>query len=237
MLYLWCSRFFLWEAFSIKKPTFCALSFQSSLAFTELSNKLNPLINKGKIFISKTSPPEVINAYKAQFQRDFSSFLEARSREVVPGGRMVLMFKGRRLVDPAADESCLLWDYLGQAFQDLVSKGLIEEEKLDTYNTPYYEPYTEDIKAEIEKEGSFALDRLVTLILPWDGCNGGIKCDRAKTAKNMGKAIRAVNESMIRNHFGANIMDILFEKFTEIMATDAKEVEHVSVAVSIIRKA
>ncbi|KAG8660029.1 hypothetical protein MANES_02G107100v8 [Manihot esculenta] len=203
----------------------------------QLSDKTNPLINKGKIYISNTSPPDVINAYKAQFQRDFSSFLEARSKEVVPGGHMVLMFKGRRLADPSPYESCLLWDYLGQAFQDLVSKGIIEEQKLDTYNTPYYEPYTEDIKAEIEKEGSFALDRLATIVLPWDGCNGGVKCDRATTARNMGNAIRAVNESMIRNHFGDEIMDCLFQSFTEIMATDTREAEHVSLVVSVIRKA
>lgn len=172
---------------------------------------------------------------------------------------MVLMFRGRRLKDPSPDESCLLWDYLGQAFQDLVSEvrtslsftftlhvlvtiillfqGLIEEEKLDTYNTPYYEPYTEDIKAEVEKEGSFKVDSLVPIIIPWDGCNGGIKCDRAATARNMGKAIRAVNESIIRSHFGSEIMDRLFDKFTEIMATDTKEVDHVSLVVSLIRKA
>lgn len=108
---------------------------------------------------------------------------------------------------------------------------------MNTYNTPYYEPYTEDIKAEIEKEGSFALDRLATIVLPWDGCNGGVKCDRATTARNMGNAIRAVNESMIRNHFGDEIMDCLFQSFTEIMATDTREAEHVSLLVSVVRKA
>lgn len=46
----------------------------------------------------------------------------ARSKEVVPGGRMVFTLKARRFADPTADESCLIWDYLGQALQDLVLK-------------------------------------------------------------------------------------------------------------------
>lgn len=125
-------------------------------------------------------------------------------------------------------EACILIN--GFLFQ-----GLVEEEKLDTYNTPYYEPYTEDIKAEIEKEGSFNIDHIATIVIPWDGCNGGMKCDRVTTAKNMGKAIRAVNESMIRSHFGEEILDHLFQTFSEIMAADTKEVEHVSVVVSVIR--
>ena len=91
----------------------------------ELSDKSNLLINKGKIYISKTSPPEVIKAYQSQFQRDFSAFLYARSKEVIPGGRMVLTFAGRNVAEPSIDSSCLLWDYLGHAFQALVEEVFI----------------------------------------------------------------------------------------------------------------
>ncbi|KAJ0041281.1 hypothetical protein Pint_28524 [Pistacia integerrima] len=205
----------------------------------EFCDKVNPLINKGKIFISKTSPPSVIDAYKYQFERDFS-FLKSRSKEVVSGGRMVFSLKARRTDDPTPDESCLLWDYLGEAFQDLVAEccntGLIEEKKFDTYNTPYYEPYTEDVKAEIKKEGSFILDHLKITAIPWDGANGGNKYDRTKTAEIMGKMIRAFNESVIHSHFGSEIMDRLFQRFTEIVAADTKEVEHIGALFSLIRK-
>ncbi|XVE82459.1 hypothetical protein DITRI_Ditri16bG0006200 [Diplodiscus trichospermus] len=201
----------------------------------ELTEKASPLINKGKVFISKTSPDAVINSYRTQFRKDFSLFLRLRSEEIAPEGRMVLTLGGRRTADATSDESCLLWDYLGQAFQDLVAEGLVEEEKLDTYDTPYYEPYREEIQAEVEKEGSFILDRLELVSLPWDCVNGGINHDRAVTAKAMAKAFRAVNEPMIRSHFGADIMDRLFHRFTEIMAADNKEVEHVSLVVSLIR--
>ncbi|CAK7340867.1 unnamed protein product [Dovyalis caffra] len=202
----------------------------------ELNDKSNPLINKGKIYISKTSSAAVIEAYQNQFQKDFFSFLKGRSKEVVPGGCMVFTLRARRFADPTADESCLLWDYIGQAFQDLVSKVWgIAEEKLDTYNAPTYEPYIEEIKTEIEKEGSFTLNCLEIFALPWDACNGGMKCDRATTAKNMVKVLRAINESMIQSHFGADILDPLFQSLIDIIGADTKEVEHVTVVVYVIR--
>ncbi|KAL3720563.1 hypothetical protein ACJRO7_005387 [Eucalyptus globulus] len=207
---------------------------QVPLELSDCSDKA--MVNKGKIYISRTSPPRVVEAYLSQFRRDFSSFLRLRSEEIAPGGHMVLTFRGRRMPDPFPDESCLLWDYLGLAFQDLVSQGLIEEEKLDSYNTPYYEPYVEDVRAEIEREGSFTLDRLEIIVAPWDGMNGGQRYDRRKTAEMMAKAMRAVNESMITSHFGDQILDSLFERFIDIMARDTKEVEHPNLVVSLIRK-
>lgn len=100
---------------------------------------------------------------------------------------------------------------------------LYKNKMLDTYNTPYYKPYPEEIECEVEKEGSFTLDRLELVSSPWD-CVTNWVYDRA------------VNESMICSHFGEDIMDPLFNRFTEILAADTKEVEHVSLVVSLIRK-
>ena len=48
--------------------------------------------------------------------------------------------------------------------------------------------------------------------------------------------MKAVNESMFQNHFKADIMDPLIQKLFEVMVADTKEVEHVTIAVSLIRK-
>ncbi|GMI74911.1 jasmonic acid carboxyl methyltransferase [Hibiscus trionum] len=113
--------------------------------------------------------------------------------------------------------------------------GLVEEEMLDGYYTPYYELCAEKIQVEVEKEGSFIIDHLEVVALPWDYVNGGINYDRVLTAKEMAKRMRAVNESMIRSHFGAYIMGRLFHRFTEILAADTKEVKLVSLVISLIR--
>lgn len=82
-----------------------------------------PLINKGKIFISKTSPVAVKEAYLRQFEEDFSLFLKSRSQEMVPNGRLVLVFNGR----PSADFTrgyCypIPWESLSEAIAAMVSE-------------------------------------------------------------------------------------------------------------------
>ncbi|KAL6345363.1 hypothetical protein AAG906_015846 [Vitis piasezkii] len=212
----------------------CSLHWLSQVP-PELLNK--QITNKGKIYLSKTSSPALIDAYASQFQRDFSLFLKLRSEETVPGGRMVLSLMARRTPDPVSDESCLLWDLLAQALQGLVSEGLIAEEKLDSYNAPYYQPYTEDLETEIENDGSFSINGLEIMVLPWDSASGGQNYDRPTTAQKIAKSMKAVQEPMLASHFGAEIMDPLFKRLMEIIAADTREVEHVSVLVSMTRKA
>ncbi|XP_043722472.1 probable caffeine synthase 4 [Telopea speciosissima] len=65
-----------------------------------LTNEVGIPINKGKIYISNTSPPPVSKAYLEQFQEDFTSFIMLRSKELIPNARMVLILHGRQGGDP-----------------------------------------------------------------------------------------------------------------------------------------
>lgn len=89
---------------------------------------------------------------------------------------------------------------------------------------------------EIESEGSFSIEGLEIMVLPWDSASGGQNYDRTTTAEKLAKSIRAVQEPMLASHFGEEIMDLLFKRFTEIIAADTREVEHVAVLVSVTRK-
>lgn len=77
-------------------------------------------LNKGKVYISRSSPRSVLDAYSLQFQNDFSLFIKSRSEELVPGGRMVLSFMGRGSDDPTTQDSCYHWELLAQAIMTLV---------------------------------------------------------------------------------------------------------------------
>lgn len=80
-------------------------------------------LNKGKIYMSKTSPPIVHEAYLAQFRADFSSFLTARNEEMVSNGRLVLILHGRRSNDYAGSkESSYCWEFLAEAIASMVSE-------------------------------------------------------------------------------------------------------------------
>ncbi|KAJ4963173.1 hypothetical protein NE237_023112 [Protea cynaroides] len=203
---------------------------------------LNGDVNKGKIYISKTSPAAVQEAYLAQFQRNFSLFLKSRSEELVPNGRIVFTVLGRTTANPSSGDSCILWDLLAQSFTDLVSEGFIEEEKLNSFNAPFYAPSSEEIVSEILKDGCFSIDCLEVIALDWNGGFSNVddyfqKPSSSNSHFHMANAIRAVAESMLQNHFGEQVMDPLFQRFGELLrSTNRGGVQHISFVVSLIRK-
>ncbi|XP_043692909.1 probable caffeine synthase 4 [Telopea speciosissima] len=200
-----------------------------------LTSEVGIPINKGKICISNTSPPPVSKAYLEQFQEDFTSFIKLRSKELIPNGRMVLILHGRQGGDPSS-ATCDYWELLSEALIAMVSEGLIEEEKLDSFNVPYYTASCEEIQEVIDKEGSFDTKQLVTFALDIgdkEETNMQVKGD--KVAKN----IRSVSEPLISHHFGHEIIEPLYEKFTCLVIDHMIKklpIELVSIAITLQRK-
>ncbi|MBA0700754.1 hypothetical protein Goari_022260, partial [Gossypium aridum] len=201
-------------------------------------------LNKGKVYISKSSPQSVVTAYSSQFQADFSQFIKSRSQELVPGGRMVLSFLGRKSIDPTTEDGCYQWELLAEALMSLVKEGLIEEDKVASFNAPYYAPCAEELKVEILKEGSFIIDRLEAFEVDWDG--GAVADTHNEQGKMMvgervAKTIRAVVESMLESHFrlGQDTMDVLFIKLAEIVGNHLSKTrtKYINFVISLVRKA
>ncbi|XP_010533439.1 PREDICTED: jasmonate O-methyltransferase-like [Tarenaya hassleriana] len=210
----------------------------------ENENGIATVTNKGKIYISKTSPQSVLKAYAFQFHKDFSEFLRSRSEELVPGGRMVLSFIGRNSSDPTTEESGYQWELLAQALMDMAKEGIIEEEKIDTFNAPYYAPCSGEVTVAIEAEGSFGVDRLETVEIDWEGCLGEksydvkSKSEAISRGLRVANTIRAVVESMLESHFGENVMDELFRRYGEIVGDYFYErrPRYGNIIVSLVRK-
>nr|UMB49597.1 salicylic acid methyltransferase [Hamamelis vernalis] len=196
--------------------------------------------NKGNIYMASTSPPSVLKAYYKQFQRDFSLFLKYRSEELVAGGRMVLTTLGRRSEDPSSKECCYIWELLAEALNEMVSEGLIEEEEVNGFNIPQYTPSPEEVKSEVEKQGSFAIDRLVVSEVHWDAYENEIcGLDAYENGGyNVAKCMRAVAEPLLASHFSEAIIDDVFCRYKEIIADRmAKErTEFINVVVSLIKR-
>nr|XP_043614973.1 S-adenosyl-L-methionine:benzoic acid/salicylic acid carboxyl methyltransferase 2-like [Erigeron canadensis] len=197
--------------------------------------------NKGNIYMSATSPPSVIRAYRDQFQTDFSTFLKCRAEEVVTDGRMVLTILGRRSDDPSSKECCFVWDLLATALNHMVVEGLIEEEKMDSFNIPQYAPCAKEVRNEVEKEGSFTIDHLEVSDVNWDASTDHnlILSEDDGHGYNMGKCMRAVAEPMILSHFGETIVEEVFERYTNIIKDrmSKQKTSLINVTVSMTRKA
>ncbi|XP_024166387.1 probable jasmonic acid carboxyl methyltransferase 2 isoform X3 [Rosa chinensis] len=207
---------------------------------------LDTALNKGKIYISKSSPECVKEAYSQQFHKDFSVFLKSRAEEIVSGGRMVLSFMGRRLSDPTIEESCYLqWELLANALMTLVLEGSIEEEKVESFHAPYYAPCPDELNLQLQKEGSFVMDRLEAFEIDWDG---GTDLDKntknttnetvASSGERVAKTIRAVVESMLESHFGEDLtMDTLFQRYAELVSDrlSKSRTKYINLVISLIK--
>ncbi|KAJ4842875.1 hypothetical protein Tsubulata_003514 [Turnera subulata] len=98
-----------------------SLIFLSQVPEGLISESGMPL-NKGNICLAKTSPPSVLKAYRDQFEKDFTSFLGSRSREMICGGRMVLVIIGSSDHNPACKYGCENWGLIGDTLKDMVDE-------------------------------------------------------------------------------------------------------------------
>ncbi|XP_041010209.1 probable jasmonic acid carboxyl methyltransferase 2 [Juglans microcarpa x Juglans regia] len=202
-------------------------------------------LNKGNIHIAKTSPHHVLKAYSDLFEKDFTLFLRSRSQEMVPGGQMVLVMLGStRKADSSSNQSCSIWELLGFALNDMVLEGKVEEAKLDWFNLPFYAPTIEEAKAVIQTEGtSFNIHRFETFEVAWD-CNmdeymsnKGYSFEEAGRGKYVAMTMRVVAESMLVGHFGEEIMDDLFERFSSKIEEylEVEEAKHTIITISMTK--
>ncbi|KAL7185961.1 hypothetical protein ACSBR2_027838 [Camellia fascicularis] len=181
-----------------------------------LTSELGIPLNKGNIYIAKTSPPGVCKAYLDQFEKDLTAFLRSRSEETIPGGLMVLIFVGRN-EDPDYFTRFVpnIWELFGMILNDMVIERLIEASKPDSFNMPLYTPSAEEAQRVIQREGLFSLRRLETFKLRWDAnidnVNKGLVFDKYARGK-------AVGESILVSQFVEAIMDDLLDRLTKKVA-------------------
>ncbi|KAH6764994.1 jasmonic acid carboxyl methyltransferase [Perilla frutescens var. frutescens] len=210
------------------------------------------IVNKGKIYISKTSEECVVKAYLSQFERDFAVFLRSRAAEMVAGGKMVLSFMGRASPDAAAEVGSHQWELLAQALMAMAKEGLVQEEKIDSFNAPYYAPSPQEVRNVIDEQGSFVVNHLEPFEIGWDGgCvdeNGFEKHNfeleetgkgNAKgKAQQVAKTIRAVVEPMLEVQFGTQIMDDLFRRYGQLLQDYFSKTvaKHINIVISVTRK-
>ncbi|KAF3450095.1 hypothetical protein FNV43_RR06175 [Rhamnella rubrinervis] len=170
--------------------------------------------NKGRIHFTN-SGDEVIRAYQAQHEKDMEKFLQARALEVVHGGLMVLIFAFKP--NGAHPSQCLInlaLDLVGSSLMDLVKKGIVDEEKVDSFNLPIFFMSPQEVEAAVERNGCFSIVRMEILLRRVQENNNGNGSFDHQLAANM----RAGLEGIIRQNFGDNIIDELFDLYNKKMA-------------------
>ncbi|CAN0824602.1 Salicylate carboxymethyltransferase [Linum grandiflorum] len=171
-------------------------------------------------FYESSSPRGVFDLYSEQFRKDFSEFLRCRALELVSGGKMVLTFPGRMNDDHSR---CLyILDHLSIALNQMAFEGLIDKERLESFNIPAFLASPVEVEAEIKKQGSFTIDCLEDKERSWDPYEG--ETDLPKTLKdsgsNVAKCIRAVVEPLLASHLDleTQVVDEAFRRYGVIVS-------------------
>ncbi|XP_016493974.1 loganic acid O-methyltransferase-like [Nicotiana tabacum] len=164
--------------------------------------------NRGKIFYS-TSSDEVAEAYAAQFAKDVNNFLNARAKEIVVGGLLIL-------VTPAIPQGFhrsksaigFAFDAIGSALMDMANDGIISEAQVDSFNLPYYITTPNEMVKLVERNDCFSIEIMKTPD-PFVSKNQPIN------AKENSDHLRAAFECLIADHFGSSVVDQLFERIDQ----------------------
>ncbi|KAL5212739.1 hypothetical protein ABZP36_023586 [Zizania latifolia] len=188
------------------------------------------VMNVGNMYIWETTPPAVVKLYQDLFRKDFSLFLKLRYSELVSGGQMVLTFLGRKNSDVLRGEACFVWGLLAQAIQSLVQQGRVEEEKLDTFNLPFYAPSMEEVKAVVRQSELFDINHVELFESNWDPQEDDDDLqlqvvDSVRSGVNAAKSIRAVLEPLVARHLGGCIVNDLFKMYAHNVAKHLEKIK------------
>ncbi|KAF7100514.1 hypothetical protein CFC21_102020 [Triticum aestivum] len=174
-------------------------------------------LNKGNIYIARTTPPSVVKLYQEHFEKDMLLFLKLRYKERVLGGQMVLTFLGRKTEDVYNGDMNQLYGLIAQSLEYLVEEGLLERGKLNSFNLPFYGPSLTEVKMVIKQSGLFDINHVELFESNWDphdNSESNEVRDPLRSGMNVSKSLRAVMEPLFTSHFGESMLDKLFDKFT-----------------------
>ncbi|KAK2987309.1 hypothetical protein RJ640_006397 [Escallonia rubra] len=172
----------------------------------EVQDEKSPAWNKGKTYCTWTKK-EVREAYYSQFKNGWTSFLDARAEELVEGGLMAIQLPGiPHGAVPSQTGAGMLLEILGSCLDDMAKRGIISEEKVDSFNVPLYFPSVQDLEWMIVMNKKFTIERMELLSQPEKD-----SFDPILKSLHM----RAVIEGIIIDNFGTKIVDELFDLFTK----------------------
>ncbi|XP_071921445.1 monomethylxanthine methyltransferase 2 isoform X2 [Coffea arabica] len=107
-----------------------------------------------------------------------------------------------------------------------LSQGHLEEEKLASFNLPFFTPSAEEVKCIVEEEGSFEILYLETFKAHYDAgfsidddypvrSHFQVYGDEHIKAEYVASLIRSVYEPILASHFGEAIMPDLFHRLAK----------------------
>ncbi|XP_055815382.1 loganic acid O-methyltransferase-like [Solanum dulcamara] len=162
--------------------------------------------NKGKIHYIGASE-DVTCAYVAQFEKDMEVFLNARAKEIVEDGMIVMILPG---IHSELDHSQVVagfnvLKFFESSLIDMINEGILEEALVDSFNVPLYVASPNDMTKVVNKSGYFSIEKIEII-------ESQLKILAEADAKSLIIHLRATLEGIFTKHFGAKISDEMFAR-------------------------
>lgn len=115
----------------------------------------------------------------------------------------------------------------------------MEEEKLNSFNTPVYTPSLAEVKSLVENDGSFTIECLETFQIHWTGDEyDNAIGNNNNAAYKVTRGLRAVIEPVLVSHFGEGIIEEVFQRYRKMIADSMsrEKTEYTNFVISLIKK-
>ncbi|GLT94460.1 hypothetical protein SLE2022_121990 [Rubroshorea leprosula] len=103
-------------------------------------------------------------------------------------------------------KSIALLELLASSLVDMTRMGLVEEATVDSFNIPFYLPSPEEVESIVKKNGCFKIEKM-------QGLPRSIT-----TVEEFISFVRAIHQEIIKDHFGCEIIDEIFYRFSQKLA-------------------
>ncbi|XP_010415208.1 PREDICTED: probable S-adenosylmethionine-dependent methyltransferase At5g38780 [Camelina sativa] len=146
---------------------------------------------------------KVKKAYLDQYLVDTKKILDARAEELVPGGLMLIL--GSCLKDGMKMSETyrgIVLDLIGASLNDLAHHGIIEQEKVDSFNIRLYIAEEGELRQIIEENGKFTVEAFEDINQP---------IEESSDPKIFVASSKAALGGILSAHFGAEAMRKAFD--------------------------
>ncbi|KAM6567618.1 hypothetical protein CsatA_026746 [Cannabis sativa] len=190
----------------------------------ELVDESSTAFNRGRIHYLNASN-DVFKAYGAQFAKDMAMFLDARAKELVVGGLMVLTMPfAPNGVTFSRVLMCVVFHLLGSSLMDMAKEGLVNEDQVNSFNNsfniPVYLVSQNEMKELIEVNGCFSIEKMELTKSMFDQ-------SQIISTQTTTMHLRAAVEVLLTKHFGSEIIDELFDRFHKKIEKISDQLQHI----------
>ncbi|XP_052152685.1 indole-3-acetate O-methyltransferase 1-like [Oryza glaberrima] len=189
-----------------------------------VANKRSPAYNKGKVFVHGASE-ETGAAYRRQFRSNMMRFLHCRATELKTGGAIFIVSLGRLSSTRGPTDQGYIYEVYGGMFddswRDLIKEGMVDGEKMDSFNVPLYAPTVEEFKEVVDTDGSFKINQLELVMASPPVVDDPADCGMA--GRMVANYVRTLLGPLIDTHIGWVMADELFirmQRHAEIRAEE-----------------